>query len=313
LPATNYTINQASKRYVWAQIKLNDETCGTNSRITDITVNYTSNSPPNTPTLSTPASGATNQSLSPAFTFSATDPDSDYLRYEIVVYQSNCSTVVRTIDQTASQTGWSGQDAQSGTAYASGTTATHTYQPTVLDPNTTYCWKARAIDPGGINTWSSYSGTRSFTTSQIPATPTLNGPTSTNTARQPQFTLRTTDADNDYLQYFIQIYDAAACGGSQVGSDIDQSASQTGWSGQNAASGTAYIGGSVIGNSTMATYQYSGTPLNISQTYSWRAKARDPAGSNSYSSLTSCQSFTTAGTETQIKGGINIKGGTNIR
>ncbi|OGL34733.1 hypothetical protein A3F05_04120, partial [Candidatus Saccharibacteria bacterium RIFCSPHIGHO2_12_FULL_47_17] len=316
LPSTNYTISQSSKRYVWVQVKLNDETCGTNSRITDITVNYTSNSPPNTPTLSTPASGATNQSLSPAFTFSTTDAESDYIRYRLYLYQSDCSTAVGASPFTqpdgSPQTGWTGQDAQTSTAYASGTTATYTYQST-LSAGTTYCWKVDARDPGGTNTYGTASTTRLFTTSQVPATPTLNGPSSTNTSRTPQFTLRTTDADSDYLQYFIQLYDAAACGGSQVGSDIDQSVSQTNWSGQNAASSTAYIGNSVIGNSTMATYQYTGTPLNVSQTYSWRAKARDPAGSNAYSSLTACQSFTTAGTETQIKGGTNIRGGTNLR
>jgi hypothetical protein len=77
--------------------------------------------------------------------------------------------VVGTFDQTGSQTGWSGQDTQTNTAYAgnsvltSSTLATYTYQA-VLTSNTTYCWKAAAIDPGGTNTFSSFSATQLFTT-----------------------------------------------------------------------------------------------------------------------------------------------------
>jgi hypothetical protein len=36
--------------------------------------------------------------------------------------------------------------------------------PGVLTPNTTYYLRAKAIDPGGSNTYSSYSSTYSFTT-----------------------------------------------------------------------------------------------------------------------------------------------------
>ena len=147
------------------------------------------NSAPAAPTLSLPASSATGVSTFPQFQFRTTDADGDYLRYEIVLYQSNCSTVVRDIDQTADQTGWSGQDQQTGTAYGgssvitSSTMAVHNYQPTALAVSTTYCWKARAIDPGGSNTWSSYSSTQSFTTEaakpvQINGGVNINGGTS---------------------------------------------------------------------------------------------------------------------------------------
>jgi len=90
---------------------------------------------------------------------------SDYLQYRIYLYQSDCSTAVGSspFAQSSSQTGWSGQDANAGTAYAGGTTATYAYQGT-LSAGTTYCWKADAIDPGGSNSYGSVSATQTFTT-----------------------------------------------------------------------------------------------------------------------------------------------------
>lgn len=131
------------------------------------------NSAPAAPTLSLPGSGATNQSALPQFQLRTTDADNDYLRYEIMLYQSDCSTSVRDIDQTADQTGWADQDQQTNTAYtgsstiSSSTMATHNYQTPALSASTTYCWKARAKDPGGSNTWGSYSATQTFTTGVV--------------------------------------------------------------------------------------------------------------------------------------------------
>ena len=143
-----------------------------------------SNSAPNTPTLSTPASGATGISTTPSLTLSTTDVDSDYVRYRIYLYQSDCSTPVSgspfTQPSGLPQTGWSGQDAGPGsnTAYAttpsSGTTATYAYQST-LSNSTTYCWKADAIDPGGTNTYGTASATQLFTTAAAGSSVTVQG------------------------------------------------------------------------------------------------------------------------------------------
>jgi hypothetical protein len=290
----------------------------------------TAGSAPAAPTLSAPSSGATGVSTAPQFQLSTTDADGDYLRYEIQVCStSNCSSVVRTVCQdsnlpnscTGSQTGWSGQNQQSTTAYtgsatlASSTLATYSYQTPSLSANTQYWWRAYAIDPGGSNTSSSVSSIFTFTTSQAPAAPNLVYPGSGASAvsNLPIFQLRTTDAENDYLQYFIQIYDATTCGGSQVGSNIDQSVSQTGWQSQDANTSTAYVGSSTIGSSTIARYQYNGTALTNNHVYSWRAKAIDPAGSNTFSSLTSCSDFTTGTAAVEINGGTQINGGTTIQ
>jgi hypothetical protein len=275
---------------------------------------------PNAPTLSAPASGATGVNPLPQFDLAATDADGDYLRYEIVLYQSNCSTVVRTIDQTASQTGWSGQDTQGGTAYTSGTTATHTYQTPALAAGTTYCWKARAIDPGGLNTFGAYSGTQSFTTNQAPATPTLINPSSAQTQISvlPQFTLRTTDAETNSLQYHIKVYSSQTeCNndsGTNLIRSIDQSASQTGWQLQDKTLPTAYSSGTTINNSSIALHHYQPSPLNINTTYWWKGRAIDPGGANTWSSWATCTSFTTpSGGEVQIQGGVEIRGGTTIQ
>ena len=76
---------------------------------------------------------------------------------------ANCQT----FDQTSSQTGWSGQDTQSSTAYTSGTQSTYTVQA-ALENWKIYYWRSYAKDPGGSNTWSSTQGSPySFTTMAI--------------------------------------------------------------------------------------------------------------------------------------------------
>lgn len=129
------------------------------------------NSTPSAPALSAPADNASGVSTSPQFRLRSTDTDSDDLRYKIeICSDAACSTVLRTIDQTNSQTGWSGQDQQSNTAYTGGSNlpssalATYDYQLPVLDNNTRYWWRAYAIDPNGTNAFSLASSIFSFTT-----------------------------------------------------------------------------------------------------------------------------------------------------
>ncbi len=354
-----------------------------------------SNDFPNTPTLDLPTDVATNQSLSTVLKTTATDPDSDYLRYKIQICTDLAMTLnCQTFDQTSSQTGWSGQNTETSTAYTSGTQATYTIQ-TPLVVATTYYWRSYAIDPGGTNTWSGTQTPYSFTTTTAPTAPTTpyaegttnptavidttpefsaihNDPNSdaanyyeievntnsgftgtvmwdtgqtsmtsvNNGARSAdvsyagttipldgadttyywriRFTdvkgatgawsatqnfsmnyapntpsldypasgtidipmlavLKTTAADNsnDYLRYKIQI-----CTNALMTIDcqtFDQTSSQTGWSGQNTQSNTAYTSG------TQATYTMQ-SALNTGTDYYWRSYAKDPGGSNTWSS-----------------------------
>jgi hypothetical protein len=312
--ATYALSGETLKRYVRVIITLNDQSCGGNSTVTDLTLNYTV-LPPVAPTLLAPASGAITVSTTPQFQLKTTDAADPYTQYKILVYQSDCSTLVRTIDQTGSQTGWSGQDAQTSTAYVMGTTlgastiASHTYQAAALSLNTTYCWKAAAIDPGGSNTFSSYSATQLFSTNLTPPAPTLVQPAAAQTGvlTLPELRLYSTDIDSDYLKYKIDVCSTSNC--SSVVRTIDQTSSQTGWSSQSQQAATAYSSGQT------AIHTYQAAALSANTQYWWRAYAIDPAGVNAFSAASSIGTFTTAPTtqtNVNIGGGTTLYGGTTI-
>ena len=84
------------------------------------------------------------------------------------------STNCQTFDQTSSQTGWSGQNTETSTAYTSATQATYTIQ-TPLAAATSYYWRSYAIDPGGSNTWSNTQTPYSFTTLTPPSDMYMEG------------------------------------------------------------------------------------------------------------------------------------------
>lgn len=151
-----------------------------------------------------------------------------------------------------------------------------------------------------------------FISNAAPAAPTLSTPASgaTGVSATPSFQLRTTDADNDYLRYKILLCQDAAC--STVLYTWDQTSSQLGWTGQDQQSSTAYTGNSVITSSTLASFQPS-VLLSVGTQYYWEAFAIDPGGTNTWSSASAIQSFTTTGSEVDIHGGTNITGGTTIQ
>ena len=257
--------------------------------------------------------------LQPTFQLRAADRvDPAYLRYKIeVCSNSDCSTVVRTIDQTASQTGWSGQDTQSGTAYTasatvgSSTLASHTYQTPALSPGTQYWWRAYAIDPGGSNAWSEVSEISSFTTTGPPTAPTLLEPIGGAAAPQvPVLRLWTTDPNGDYVQYKIEVCSTSNC--SSVVRTIDQTASQTGWTSQDADSATAYSAGMALSGSQPAVHVYQSPSLSPNTQYWWRAYAIDPDGYNQWSAASGIGTFTTTPANVKLMGGTTIRGGTKI-
>jgi chitodextrinase len=167
------TLSLPTTRYLFLSITLNDTSCGAQSSITSIGVSY--NVVPSIPTLLAPAANATRVSVLPEFRLGTTDADSDNVQYRIYIRAIDpvfgfCTILVKTIDQTLTQTGWTSQSVQSGTAYPSTPStitqfAVHqTQPPAVLSANTLYCWAAQAIDPWGTNTWSLLSATQYFTT-----------------------------------------------------------------------------------------------------------------------------------------------------
>lgn len=264
---------------------------------------FSLNGTPNTPSLDSPLDGAIDQIQNPSLKTTATDPDSDFLRYKIELCEvSGMSTNCQTFDQTSSQTGWSGQDAQSSTAYKSGTQATYTIQ-TALSFNTTYYWRSYAIDPAGTNSWSAtQTPVYSFSTEEndIPNIPTLDLPANGAENVISTSPLKTTGTDNDadYLRYKIELCeDLAMTTNCQT---FDQTSSQTGWSSQNAQSNTAYNSG------TQATYTIQ-SMLTPNTTYYWRSYAIDPGGMNTWSSTQATPFTFTTSEAPRLASGCRIR------
>jgi len=138
-----------------------------------LNVNYA----PSAPTIYSVLDSATNTSRLPFFQLKSTDFNGDYLKYVVEECAANvwpCVTGAHTYDQTSSQTCWSNQDAQSATAFLSSSilsSASMAYcqmpLADILAPSTTYYMRAKAIDPGGSNTYSAYSSVVTFTTGAL--------------------------------------------------------------------------------------------------------------------------------------------------
>jgi hypothetical protein len=174
--AVGVTTDNANNRGGTAQLSLNAGGNPTILWVSGTASPYTINSstitgPPSPPSLIYPASLTPGVALQPTFRLRSSTSFNTYLRYQIIVYQSDCTTVLHTITQdgtTGGNTGWSGQDQQSGTAYtgssllSGSTVAKYTYQFSDFTNNTVYCWKAAAIDPAGTNTYGSYSAAQQF-------------------------------------------------------------------------------------------------------------------------------------------------------
>ena len=170
-PGTAITISAPGDRYMFLAITLDDTECSGVTTVTDITLVY--KGPPDAPILFQPAAAETNTDLNPEFRFGSTETFTDYLMYKIeLCSNSNCSSIIRTMNQVSSQVGWQAQSQQGGTAYSGGPVllqnAVHVYQPTILSGSTQYWWRAYAIAPGGTNGFSAASAISTFTTRPTP-------------------------------------------------------------------------------------------------------------------------------------------------
>ena len=171
--------------YAGTALALNGYTYYWRIRFTDIytdvspwsaTATFVMTNVPIIPTLDSPANNATGQSLTPKLKTTTHDNDGDYLRYKIQLCTDLAMTTsCQTFDETASQTGWSGQNTQTNTAYTSGSQAVYTVQSPLL-PATPYYWRSYAIDPAGTNTWNATQATPfSFTTGSSSPTFQMEG------------------------------------------------------------------------------------------------------------------------------------------
>lgn len=112
---------------------------------------------------------------------------------------------------------------------------------------------------------------------------------SQNLSMTPVFRMTATDVNGDRLQYRVVIYSSSVC--TTAIQTNDQGFSQIGWSGQNA---TCVSGSDCYNSGTQGTFT---TQVALAQntTYYWRASAKDPLGSNSWTNSSACSSFTTTG------------------
>ncbi len=268
-PASNNITSSTGYRYFQYRAILSSNDTAVSPSLTSVTLDYETNSPPNTPTLNSPANGAANQSLTPALKTTATDNNNDYLRYKIQLCTDQAMTQnCQTFDQTVSQTGWSGQNTQSNTAYTSGTQATYTLQ-TALNPGQTYYWRSYAIDPGGINLWSNTQASPySFTTSAAPTAPTTpwcegqSSPVTGVTDLTPEFSAVYTDTDVGDTANFYEI---------EVGTDDNWDSAEMWDSGQVSMTPTA-------SGARSPDIVYGGIQLSNNITYYWRIRFWDDKG-----------------------------------
>ncbi len=147
---------------------------GANNKI--VTPGASSNLSPAAPSQDSPLNSATGVSTSPTFLMtSASDAESNNIQYKATIYSNSaCTTAVQTNDESASQTGWTGQNATCTSGldcYTPGTQGSFLTQ-TALSNSTQYWWKASAKDPLGSNAFTDSSTCNTFTTQS--AGPTLD-------------------------------------------------------------------------------------------------------------------------------------------
>lgn len=123
-----------------------------------------------------------------------------------------------------------------------------------------------------------------------PSAPTQNSPAAgaIGLSTSPTFTMTATDPDSDKLGYKVTVYSNSSC--TTPVQTNDQAVSSAGWSGTNAvctaAPNACYQSG------TQATF-ITQTPLNAATQYWWKASAKDPDGSGTFTDSAACNSLTT--------------------
>lgn len=125
-----------------------------------------------------------------------------------------------------------------------------------------------------------------------PSAPSISAPTNNATGvnTTPTFTFTGADQESDNLGYKVVIYTTSACAG---GTTFDQAISGTGWSNTNATCTNNPTSCYSSGRAASYTLQVANA-LNAGTQYWWQAAAKDPDGSGAFSSLSSCNTFTTS-------------------
>ena len=114
------------------------------------------------PTQSQPFDNAKSGTTTPSFTFVTTDPQNDDLQYELQLSTTYDFAASSTFTSGVSA-GFSNSASSSDVSpFTSGNAIRYVAQSALIN-GTTYWWRTRARDPGGSNSWSTYSEQKSFT------------------------------------------------------------------------------------------------------------------------------------------------------
>lgn len=109
----------------------------------------------------------------------------------------------------------------------------------------------------------------------------------------PTFTMTSTDPSSNNLGYKVTIYSDSAC--TTVVQTNDQGVSSTGWTGTNATCTNSPT--SCYTSGTQGSFLTQTALLNSTQ-YWWKASAKDPDGSKTFTDSSTCNTFTTAAAAT---------------
>jgi len=268
--ATSSVPTSTPQRYLQYRARFLNSDTNHSVALQSVTLDYATNQPPAVPSLDAPSDTVTNLTQNPTLQTTTTDTNGDEIRYRIILCEDVSMTVnCQTYDQTVTQSGWSGQNALSSTAYTSGTQASYTISMD-LALLTTYYWKSQAIDPNDSNTWSALQATPySFTTTNNNA-PTVATGLQTNSLTNPT-------AVTTLVPTFSAIYNDPEITDQAVSYQLQISPSQS------FAPGIALWSGAfspyVDEGDRTPEISYNGPPLSVNgQRYYWRIRLTDPLG-----------------------------------
>jgi len=130
-------------------------------------------------------------------------------------------------------------------------------------------------------------------TNLAPNAPSQDSPANnaTGVSVTPTFLMTATDPETDNLGYKVTIYSNSACT-TIVGSAHDQSTNSTGWTGTDATCTNNPTSCYKSGTQGSFTLQLADA-LSYNTQYWWKASAKDPDGSGTFTDSSTCNTFTT--------------------
>ena len=205
-----------NQNYFWRARATDGQVVGDWSEVAAFRQNLV-NEPPSAPTLQSPTGGTFVRTATPVLTLvNSTDPEEDFLTYEVEVYTdrelTELVTRVDRLHEGESQTSW-------------------VVSPR-LEEDTTYYWRARAHDGELAGNWSFVESFRVNATNREPGAPTLDAPADGSRLTDPEPILtvvNTTDPDGDALVYRFELYEDELLTNLLAWEEVGEQTDRTSW------------------------------------------------------------------------------------